>query len=98
MIAALSSALVATWGTFIAAFFRGDLIPGHVYRRVVKWLETQTTQNARNADSMAALAKAHEDERHEYARKLSELTVDNARLKLRVGDLERQAARDAPHG
>ena len=96
VIAALTSALVATWGTFITAFFRGDLIPGHVYRREVKRGETATTQNVRTAEALEIMAKAHEAERQEYQRNLSTLNVENARLKLRVGDLER--ARNAPPG
>lgn len=98
IIAALVTALVGTWGTFITAFFRGDLIPGHVYRREVKRGETATTQNVRTADSLALLAKAHEEERRDYLNELARLRTENARLQLQIGDLKRQGAHSAPSG
>lgn len=36
VIAGLIGLLGTTWGALIAGFFRGDFVPGHVYRREVK--------------------------------------------------------------
>jgi len=58
VVAALAAALAATWGTFIAAFFKGDLIPGHVYRREVNRGDTEAVQNERNAKAIETLAAA----------------------------------------
>jgi hypothetical protein len=58
IVAVLAAALGTTWGTFIAAFFKGDLIPGHVYRREVNRGDTATTQNERNAKAIDTLTTA----------------------------------------
>jgi hypothetical protein len=42
IVAVLATALASTWAAFIAAFFKGDLIPGHVYRREVRRGDTAT--------------------------------------------------------
>lgn len=55
---ALLAALTGTWSLLTAAFFRGDMIPGHVYRREVKRADTATTQAERNAQAIQALARA----------------------------------------
>lgn len=56
IVAALAGALAATWGSFIAGFFRGDLIPGHVYRRVLKALDLATNANEQNAAAIRELS------------------------------------------
>lgn len=58
MIAGLLALLGSTWTALIAGFFRGDLVPGHVYRREVKRGDTATTQAERNAQAIQELAKA----------------------------------------
>ncbi len=58
IVAGLLSLLGATWTALIAGFYRGDLIPGHIYRREVKRGDTATTQAERNAQAIQALAKA----------------------------------------
>lgn len=58
LIAGLIGLLGATWSALIAGFFRGDLIPGHIYRREVKRGDTATTQAERNAQAIQELAKA----------------------------------------
>jgi len=58
VIAGLLTLLGGTWSALIAGFFRGDLVPGHVYRREVKRGDTATTQAERNAQAIQALAKA----------------------------------------
>lgn len=55
IVAALAAVLGATWGTFIAGFFKGDLIPGHVYRRVLKALDLATNANEQNAAAIREL-------------------------------------------
>lgn len=60
LVAALLAALTATYTGLAAAFFRGDLIPGHVYRREVKRADTATIQSERNAQAIQALARALE--------------------------------------
>lgn len=58
VISGLIALLGATWTALIAGFFRGDLIPGHIYRREVKRGDTATTQAERNAQAIQALSKA----------------------------------------
>ena len=58
IVAALAAALAASWGTFIAAFFKGDLVPGLVYRREIERADTATVQNERNVKAIEALARA----------------------------------------
>lgn len=58
IIAGLIGLLGATWSALIAGFYRGDLIPGHVYRREVKRADTATTQAERNAKSLEEVARA----------------------------------------
>lgn len=55
IVVALASVLGATWGAFIAGFFKGDLIPGHVYRRVLKALDLATNANEQNAAAIREL-------------------------------------------
>lgn len=58
VITGLIGLLGATWTALIAGFYRGDLIPGHVYRREVKRADTMTTQAERNSQLLrAALEK-----------------------------------------
>jgi hypothetical protein len=49
--------LVATWLVLSVGFFRGDIIPGHVYRREIKRADTATTQAERNAKSIEGILK-----------------------------------------
>ena len=56
IVAALAGVLGATWGVFIAGFFKGDLIPGHVYRRVLKALDLATNANEQNAAAIRELS------------------------------------------
>lgn len=64
IVVALAAALGATWGTFIAAFFKGDLIPGHVYRNVVKRLDRATDTNEQNAKAIRDLSNELREQRH----------------------------------
>lgn len=48
IVAVLAAALGSTWGVFIAGFFKGDLVPGHVYRREVKRADTATLDASKN--------------------------------------------------
>ncbi len=57
IITGLIGLLGATWTALIAGFFRGDLIPGHIYRREVKRGDTATTQAERNALAIRELAR-----------------------------------------
>lgn len=61
VISGLIGLLGATWTALIAGFFRGDLIPGHVYRREVKRGDTATTQAERNAQAIQELARELRD-------------------------------------
>lgn len=61
IIAGLIGLLGATWSAMIAGFFRGDLIPGHVYRREVKRGDTATTQAERNAQAVSGLTQELRD-------------------------------------
>lgn len=63
IITGLIGLLGATWTAMIAGFFRGDLIPGHVYRREVKRGDTATTQAERNAQAIQALSQALRERR-----------------------------------
>lgn len=58
IVAVLAGALGTTWTVFITAFFKGDLIPGHVYRREVRRGDVATTQNERNAKAIDTLTRA----------------------------------------
>ena len=57
IVAILATALAGTWTTCIAAFFKGDLIPGHVYRREVNRADTATTQADRQTRAVQELTK-----------------------------------------
>jgi len=56
VIAGLLGLLGGTWTALITGFYKGDLVPGHVYRREVKRADTATTQAERNADAIRELA------------------------------------------
>lgn len=58
IVAVLAGALATTWTAFITAFFKGDLVPGHVYRREVLRGDVATTQNERNAKAIDTLTRA----------------------------------------
>ena len=55
IVAALAGVLGATWAAFITGFFKGDLIPGHVYRRLVQQLTAATNANEQNAKAIRDL-------------------------------------------
>ena len=57
IVAVLAGALGTTWAAFITAFFKGDLIPGHVYRREVNRADTATTQADRQTRAIGELTK-----------------------------------------
>lgn len=57
IIAGLLALLGSTWTALIAGFFRGDLIPGHVYRREVKRGDTATTQAERNSKTIEEILR-----------------------------------------
>lgn len=63
IVVALAGALAATWGAFITGFFRGDLIPGHVYRRVLKALDLATGANEQNAKAIRDLTDELREQR-----------------------------------
>ena len=56
VIAGLIGLLGGTWTALITGFYKGDLIPGHVYRREVKRADTATTQAERNAEAIRELS------------------------------------------
>lgn len=58
IVAALAAALAASWGAAAAAFFRGDLVPGPIYRREVQRADHATAEAAKNAVALAALTKS----------------------------------------
>lgn len=86
VIAGLLALVGSTWTALIAGFFRGDLIPGHVYRREVKRADTATTQAERNASSIADLAKAHAAELVEHTRDLAAKDQSISDLHKRLAD------------
>jgi len=57
IVAILGTALGASWSAAAAAFFKGDLIPGYVYRREVKRADDAIAETTKNALALAALAK-----------------------------------------
>lgn len=63
IVAALAAVLASTWAAFIAGFFKGDLIPGHVYRRVLKALDLATNANEQNAKAIRDLTDELREQR-----------------------------------
>lgn len=86
VIAGLLSLLGATWTALIAGYYRGDLIPGHVWRREIRRGDTATTQAERNASSINSLAKAHEAERDDHAKALTAKDQEIAALHKQLGE------------
>jgi hypothetical protein len=49
IIAGLLALIGATWSALIAGFYRGDFVPGHVYRREIKRADAMTAALERMA-------------------------------------------------
>lgn len=63
IVAVLATALAGTWTAFITAFFKGDVIPGHVYRREVARADAATADAERNTKLLARILRLVEKPR-----------------------------------